>query len=84
MFLEQVEFLKVKSVYGTLVSPQFLQILAILCVAVYVPLCMIRKIEKLSWSHLLADVLILITFVVILVYTTIELTKNNGKIGENV
>lgn len=45
---------------------------------------MIRKIEKLSWSHLLADVLILITFVVILVYTTIELTKNNGKIGENV
>ena len=78
-----MEFLKVKSVYGTLVSPQFLQILAILCVAVYVPLCMIRKIEKLSWSLLLADVLILITFVAILVYTTIYLSDNNGNFGPN-
>jgi hypothetical protein len=42
---------------------------------------MIRKIEKLSWSLLLADVLILFTFVAILVYTTIYLSDNNGNFG---
>lgn len=58
--------------------------LGIICAVVYIPLCLIRKIEKLSWSHLLADFIILFTFVVIIVYTAIRLSDNEGKIGPEV
>lgn len=53
----------------------------ILCVVIYVPLCFIRKIEKLSWSHLIADFIILFTFLVIIGYTIKKLVKDGGNPG---
>ena len=43
----------------------------LLCFVIYVPLCLVRKIEKFAWTHILADALILITTIVIIVYASI-------------
>ena len=45
-----------------------------LCFIIYVPLCLIRKIEKFAWTHLVADALIMLTTLVILVYAFIHLS----------
>jgi hypothetical protein len=46
----------------------------VLCFAIYAPLCLVRKIEKFSITHIFADALIMITTVVILVYATKDLS----------
>lgn len=44
---------------------------------VYVPLVMIRKIEKLAWTHLVSDVLIVSVVVAIFVYGGINIADND-------
>jgi amino acid permease len=39
-----------------------------MCFIIYVPLCLIRKIEKLSVTHLFGDAMIIITLIVVFVY----------------
>lgn len=51
-----------------------------LCFVVYVPLCLIRKIEKFAWTHLVADGLIMLTTIVILVYASMHLS-DKGWLG---
>ena len=41
---------------------------------IYVPLCLVRKIEKFAFTHIIADALILITTIVILVYALMQLS----------
>eukprot|EP00347_Sterkiella_histriomuscorum_P012049 403370085 len=55
-----------------------------LCFIIYVPLCLVRKIEKFAWTHLIADALILITTIVILVYALIQLSKYGWGTGNQV
>lgn len=50
--------------------------LGALCFIIYVPLCLVRKIEKFAWTHLVADALIMITTVVILVYALLKLSRD--------
>lgn len=45
--------------------------IGLLCFVIYVPLCLVRKIEKFAVTHIFADALILITTIVILVYASI-------------
>ena len=40
---------------------------------IYVPLVWIRDLEKLAWSHLVGDVVILTVITVICVYSGIEI-----------
>lgn len=47
-----------------------------MCFIIYVPLCWVRKIERFSVTHIFADMLILITTIVILVYAFIQLSNN--------
>ncbi len=44
-----------------------------MCFVIYAPLCLVRKIEKFSITHIFADALILITTIVILIYASIQL-----------
>jgi len=44
----------------------------------YVPLVMVRKIEKLAWSHLFGDVMIIITVITIFIFGFIALGNNKG------
>jgi len=53
-----------------------------MCFVIYAPLCLVRKIEKFSVTHIFADALILITTIIILVYASVHL-KDNGW-GNNV
>jgi solute carrier family 36 (proton-coupled amino acid transporter) len=59
-----------------------LNCLGLLCFVIYAPLCLVRKIEKFSITHIFADALILITTIVILVYASIRLGKQGW--GEGV
>ena len=43
---------------------------------VYTPLCYVRKIEKFSFSHIFADMLILATTIVIIVYASMHAAEN--------
>ena len=51
-------------------------ILGACCFVIYVPLTLVRKIEKFAFFHIFADVAIMIGVTVILVFTFIELDKN--------
>lgn len=42
----------------------------------YVPLCLVRKIEKFAFFHIFADVAIMIGLTVIIIYASIELSKH--------
>lgn len=53
-----------------------------LCFVIYAPLCLVRKIEKFSITHIFADALILITTIVILVYATMHVSDKGW--GEGV
>jgi hypothetical protein len=48
-------------------------LLGVILILIYSPLCWIRKIETLAWSHVFADVMILITIITIWVYGGIHL-----------
>ena len=47
-----------------------------LCFVIYVPLCLVRKIEKFAFTHIIADGLIMITTLVILVYALMQLSDS--------
>lgn len=53
------------------------------CFLIYLPLVMVRKIEKLAWSHLFGDAMIIITVVVIFIYGFIALGNNHGFSPQN-
>ena len=53
----------------------------VLCFVIYAPLCLVRKIEKFSITHIFADALILITTVVILIYASINLSEKGWGSG---
>ena len=47
-----------------------------ICMAIYVPLVMVRKIEVFAPTHVFGDIMILITIVVIFIYAGIDLSNN--------
>lgn len=52
------------------------------CFVVYTPICLIRKIEKLAWTHLLGNILIVLTVLVILIYAFISLSDKGWAIAD--
>jgi len=52
-----------------------------MCFCIYVPLCLIRKIEKLSVTHLFGDVMIVITLIVVFVYGGIAMSEKKPSPG---
>jgi len=50
-----------------------LKILGIICFAIFTPLCWVRKLEKFNWTHIIADMLILLTSIIVLVFAFIRL-----------
>ena len=64
---------------GTLPEPVSKWYFGLLCLCIYVPLCMVRKVEKLAKTHLFGDVMILFTILVIFVYASVEASKNGFK-----
>lgn len=46
-----------------------LYVFGILCFLVYTPLCWVRKIEKFNATHIFADALIVITAIIVIIYT---------------
>jgi proton-coupled amino acid transporter len=59
-----------------------IKIYGIICFLITTPLCYVREIEKFAFSYVLADILILSTTIVILVYSSIKLAKDGP--GEEV
>ena len=53
-----------------------LYIIGILCFFIYTPLCWVRNLEKLNWTHIVAIFIILFTMIVIVIYTGIKLAKD--------
>ena len=53
------------------------KLIALICFLIYAPLCLVRKIEKFSITHIFADALILITTIVIVIYASTQL-KDHG------
>lgn len=47
-----------------------------ICMAIYVPLVMVRKIEVFAATHVFGDVMIIITFIVIVAYASASLSNN--------
>ena len=50
-----------------------------ICMLIYVPLVMVRKIEVLAPTHVFGDIMIGITFVVIIGYASASLSNNGVK-----
>ncbi len=48
----------------------------LICFVITTPLSYVREIEKFAFSYVFADILILITTVVILVFSTMKLVKD--------
>jgi len=58
-----------------------LNLQGLLCFVIYVPLCLVRRIEKFAWTHLVADVLIILTLLVIFVYALLKLSDKGWGSG---
>jgi hypothetical protein len=52
--------------------------LGLLCFIIYTPLCYVRKIEKFSSTHILADIIILITAITVVIYTIVYAAANGA------
>jgi solute carrier family 36 (proton-coupled amino acid transporter) len=46
--------------------------------AIYVPLVMVRRIEVFAPTHIFADIMIMITIIVVSVYAGLEVKDNDG------
>ena len=46
-----------------------------ICMAIYIPLVMVRKIEVFAVTHLFGDILIIVTLIVIFGYAGADLSK---------
>ena len=49
-----------------------------MCSAIYIPLVYVRKIEVFAPTHIFADIMIIVTIIVISVYAGIEIHDNKG------
>lgn len=47
------------------------------CVFVYVPLCFVRKIETFAKTHVLADIMIIVTLLSVVIYASFSV-ENYG------
>lgn len=47
-----------------------------ICMAIYVPLVLVRKIEVFAYTHVFGDIMIIITIIVIFGYAGASLGKN--------
>ena len=45
---------------------------------IYVPLVLVRKIEKFAWTHLMADIMIFVTLVAIITYASVHVHNQKG------
>ena len=45
---------------------------------IYVPLVLVRKIEKFASTHLFGDIMIFITLVAIITYSSIHVSESGG------
>lgn len=52
-----------------------------MCFCIYVPLCFIRKVEKLAVTHLFGDAMIIITLIVLFVYGGIAMSEREPTPG---
>ena len=50
-----------------------------ICMAIYVPLVMVRKIEVFAITHAFGDLMIIITLIVIFIYAGIDLAEDGPK-----
>ena len=50
-------------------------LLGIGCFVIYTPLCWVRRIEKFNATHIIADVLILATVIIIIVFAILRVNK---------
>ena len=50
----------------------------VVCMVIYVPLVMVRKIEFFAVTHLFGDIMIIITVITVCVYAGIEIGDNGG------
>ena len=48
---------------------------------IYVPLCCVRDMEKLAWSHLLGNILIILVIVSIIASGAVEVGETGFKTG---
>ena len=53
-----------------------------ICLAIYVPLVMVRKIEVFAATHVFGDVMIFITIVIIIGYASASLSNNGPKFDD--
>ena len=47
-----------------------------ICMLIYIPLVMVRKIEVFAVTHLFGDIMIIITIVIIFIYAGADLSNN--------
>ncbi len=55
-----------------------------MCFLIYVPLCLVRKIEKFAITHIFADLLIVTTVIVIIVYAILHVQDNGWGKGNEI
>ena len=48
----------------------------LICMAIYVPLVYVRKIEVFAVTHLFGDVMIIVTMIVICIFAGIDVSKD--------
>lgn len=51
------------------------------CFFIYTPLCFVRKIEKFSSTHILADIIIFVTAIACIVYTGVYASEHGEAAG---
>jgi amino acid permease len=66
-----------KSAWEVDVSPT---VIAWICFVVFTLLCFVRKIEVFAPTHMFANVMIILTVVIVVVYGVVALGKNGTKI----
>ena len=52
-----------------------------ICMLIFVPLVFVRKIQVFATTHLFADIMIILSLIVIFIYSGIDLSKNGANIG---
>lgn len=45
------------------------------CFVIYTPLCWVRRIEKFNVTHIIADIMILVTVIILIVYSILRIDK---------
>ena len=53
-----------------------------ICMAIYVPLVMVRKIEVFAATHVFADIMIILTVIIIMVYAGIDIGEKGANFDD--